>query len=172
MPEDKPTTSLPAPIETPLPPREVIDRLRAMSKKGKLPGFSTEGHEAESGGAATCAVAAFGKPFDRDLVVRAEPAGEGSRVSFSFVWRRKLPGAFLAMLVLSVWPGVHLTDSLLNTWFRSYPNEFWVTCAWYLPLTIIPAPFAWKGAITKSERTTAEHAHETREKLAAVLGGS
>ncbi|GJM18406.1 MAG: hypothetical protein DHS20C14_06190 [Phycisphaeraceae bacterium] len=173
MPDTQPDTT-PAPdptpgvgdplpeVAAPLAPPAVLDTLERLSKRGKLAGFRRID-------ARTFGATAYGNPFDRELVGTADAAGEGSRVGFALAWKRKLPGVFLATLVLSAWPGVHLMDSLMNTWFGWYPNAFWVTCAWYLPLTVLPAPWAWSVAMKRSRRSSDEHAREQIEKIRAAL---
>lgn len=158
---DEPAPAQPGPlpeIPTGLGASAVLGRLERLAKRGKLAGFRRI--DGRSFG-----VTAYGSPFDRELV---GAVGEG-RVAFALAWKRALPGVFLAALVVSVWPGVHLMDSLMNTWFGWYPNAFWVTCAWYLPVTALPAPWAWHAAMKRSRVSSAHHARETVEKIRGAL---
>ncbi len=146
-------------IDTALDAGAVIDRLETLAKRGKLAGFRRVN-------GASFGVSAFGTPFDREMIGTVD----AGRVVFDLVWKRAMPTAFLVTLVVSVWPGVHLMDSLMNTWFGWYPNAFWVTCAWYIPLTALPAPWAWKVAMKRSRAGSDEHARETIDKIRDALG--
>ncbi len=152
------TDQLPA-IDTALDAGAVLERLEKLAKRGKLAGFRRLSDR-------SFGVSAFGSPFDREMVGTVE----SGRVSFELVWKRAMPAAFLVTLIVSVWPGVHLMDSLMNTWFGWYPNAFWVTCAWYIPLTALPAPWAWKVAMNRSRAGSDEHARETIDKIRDALG--
>lgn len=147
-------------IVTPLGDADILERVRALSRAGRLPGLRTGG---PSG--VLFRVDAFGWVFDYDLVgVRA-----GSEVRFGLEVQRLWPSLFILVCVLSVFPGVWLTDSMLSTYFSWYPREFWKTCAWYLPLTILPMPWAWSTAMKRSRLAADASARETIEKLRAAL---
>ena len=152
-------------IETRSAPAEVIEALTGMSKRGKLAGF-------EKRSATSAVAAAHGTPFDSDLLIEAHEREGGCRVAFEVRLRRRMPWIFVVVLVLAVWPGLPLTDSFLLGfgWYErlmSGPVETWM---WYLPLTIIPAPFAVRSAIRKSRVSAREHALETIERIRATLG--
>lgn len=86
--------------------------------------------------------------------------------------KRLLPGAFLAVLVLTVWPGVWLTHSLLRTYFPGYgsPDALWSpTWWWYIPLTALSVPLGMRSAMGKSRRTGAAEAGKLVEKIRAIL---
>lgn len=164
--------SFPCAIDAPHPPGKAIDLLEALAKRGKLPGF-------ERTGDGTCRVSAHGTPFDRDVEIAATTRGDGSRVELSLAWRRQAPAIYAAVLLLAIWPGVVLTDSFLSGfgWYNAIaratgPVEPWFTWAWYLPLTVLPAPFMFRGALRKSAESSAEHAGEQAQKIRAALSGS
>ena len=139
-------------------PERVIALLEAKSQQGKLPGF----HRVD---AATFRVGIFGAPYDRDLIGAVAPTPEGATIRFTSRLRRKMPWLVVIVTIISFWPGVVLTDSLLSTWFPSwYPKQFWITCAWYLPLCALTIPALWKQ-FKNSERASEEHLHETMAKL-------
>jgi hypothetical protein len=125
-------------LRTRLSRSDVVARMRALSKAGKLPGFvETRG----GGDGELFRVAAFATPFDRELIVRADRESEAET---TLRWRLrvlpKLPIIMLVVSVLSVWPGVWLTDSMIRTYFPSYDFN---TNLWYIPLTL--ASLAWYG---------------------------
>ncbi|MEO1511547.1 MAG: hypothetical protein AAFU70_05700 [Planctomycetota bacterium] len=168
MAEDAPAAGFSETIETELGPGEVRERLRTLSRRGKLPGFEPKG----DGGRST----AFGAPFDSSLVIGVEETGAGARVALSLERRLRLPLVFGAVFVLAIWPGEPLTDSLLKTYFESYDRwtQEWLggwfgTWMWYYPLTVPFLPPMFLGMLKKSRLAAAEHARELGERIRAVL---
>lgn len=153
--------SLPT-IKTDLGSDSVKERLSNMSKRGKLPGFQPD----EPAG--LCSVAAHGTPFDSKLVVQHQPG----TVRFDCQMLPMMPRVFLLLLIITIWPGLPLTDGFLVSfdWYNNLMNSIGIeTWHWYLPLTVLPAPFAYRGAIKKSRASAYQSAIETIEKLQAVL---
>lgn len=152
-------------IETTLDPSGVVDALKTMSKRGKLAGFQVGG---ESGSAV---VDAHGTPFDSDLVILSASNGDQTQVSFQLIMRRKMPILFALILVVTIWPGLPLTESFMLSfgWYERLLGDSIQTWMWYLPLTMIPAPFAWRTAILKSKKSANQHAQETIERIRSVL---
>ncbi|MEO0512649.1 MAG: hypothetical protein AAF108_07100 [Planctomycetota bacterium] len=153
-------------IVTTRDPERVIDLLRKLSKRGKLPGFETE-----------CPglfrVAAFGAPFDHHLTCYASAAEEGTELRFVLERQKRLPLIFAATLVFTVWPGVYLTDSFLSTIWEAYGRWTldmpWLTYAWYLPITAGPIPWMWGGWSKKSRAAADEHGREQVDKIRKAL---
>jgi hypothetical protein len=152
-------------IETTLDPSGVVDALKVMSKRGKLAGFRAG---QESGSAV---VDAHGTPFDSDLIVRSESEGGHTRVAFQVMMRRKMPIVFALILVVTIWPGLPLTESFMLGfgWYERLMGDSIQTWMWYLPLTVLPAPFAWRSAIQKSKKSAHQHALETIERIRATI---
>lgn len=146
-------------IETTLDAAECTRRAERLSKRGKLPGYQPDP------GLFSCA--AFGAPFDYRLVAEHT----GGRLTFRAERLTKLPAIYAIVLAVTVWPGVVFTDSLLNTWFGWYPNPWWFTWAWYIPLTLIPIPWIWRSVSRKSKASALGHAYEQLERLAAAMDG-
>ncbi len=158
-----PDTSLPR-LTTDLTPDEVIARLRKRSQQGKLPGF-------EHRGGHVFRVLAFGQPYDKELIGSVSQCPErerGSSVRLSSRLLRKLPFIVALVMILSSWPGVWVTHSLLITYFESYPQKMWITCAWYIPLCVVALPALWKQ-YTRSVAEADKHAQETAEAIARVI---
>lgn len=161
-PQGRPGDPLPS-LAVGMPPEAVIAKLDHMARRGRLPGF-------ERTGPSTFEAAAFGAPFDRTLVGRAVDAGAGtSRVDLTTRLQWKAPLIMIAAIAFTIWPGVWLTDSLMATYFRWYPTEFWVTAAWYLPLTVLPLPWIGVRIWRKSEREARASAEKAIEKIAAEV---
>lgn len=139
----------------------VVRRMRALSQRGKLPGFE----ETADGFLAL----AYGWVFDYDLRYAVVEGPGGSTLTPSLVRKRRMPAIVIALLVFSIWPGVWITDSMLATYFSWYPREFWKTCVWYLPLTVLPMPWVWKTATGRSRLLAEESARELAERVAAEL---
>jgi len=151
-------------LTCPVAPDEVQKRLHARAARGKLAGY-------ERVSASEFRIAAFGAPYDKRLIGRITPdpgQNAGSRVDFEVVWLKKLPAIMAVVVVLMFWPGVWLTDSLIKTYFTSYPQNGWLTAAWYLPLCALALPVLWKQW-KGSGAAADEHARETVEALRGVL---
>ncbi len=149
-------------ISTNLSVEEITDRLVKLSKRGKLAGY--DGACADG----LASVAAHGTPFDSQLILHHHD-GE---VSFELKLIALMPRVFAALLIVTIWPGLPLTEGFLDSfvWYSDFvANTGIKTWYWYLPLTILPAPFAFRGAIKKSKQTAYESAIETIEKLDKVL---
>jgi hypothetical protein len=143
---------------------EIVSKLDAAARRGKLPGF----HKGE--GDVLFRLTDFGTPFESILEARTTPSGSGSVVRFVPRLKPTMPWIFVVTMIVSIWPGVWLTDSMLRTYFASYPVGFWVTCIWYLPLTIIPTPFAILQAIRKSRASAHAEALSLIEKIRTLIG--
>jgi len=135
---------------------EILTRAETLSRRGKLPGFA----RTPGGFVAT----AFGEPFD--FALHADVSN--GRVRFGTSAKRLLPAIGLVVTALTVWPGVWLTDSLLRTYFPGYDYATWM---WYLPLTIVPLPWAIRGLWRKSKAAAGASAHELIERLRAAMDG-
>lgn len=158
---DQPTSGLPAPLSISADKLSIVRRMRALSQRGKLPGFeeTADGFKA----------LAYGWIFDFDLAYRIDESPRGCSLTPALLLKRRMPAIVLAVLIFSVWPGVWITDSMLATYFSWYPHEFWKTCAWYLPLTIIPMPWVWKTAMTRSRLLAEESARELADRVQSEL---
>ena len=165
---DVPLTGAIAPppmVRAPLSPAEAIGRLDRASKQGKLPGFERRG---DTGFRALV----YGEPFDRAVLGSVRPGGDGCVIELQLRLLRKMPAISIALVVVSIWPGVWLTDSMIQTYFPGYPNSFWVTAAWYLPLTVIPLPWVLRKMWRKSEGVAREELDKTVGKIVRAVGGT
>ena len=136
------------------PASEVSKQLTQAGRRGKLPGFKGDG-----GG--RFRVDCDAVPFEYELSGEVREAGEGTAVVSVRVSRRPLmPWVFGVTLVLTVWPGVWLTDSLLGVYWSAYAGWSermpWLTYAWYLPITALPLPWLWRSLTRKSEAMARE----------------
>jgi hypothetical protein len=168
-----PATCEPAPTPAPGPPlptvttalsvQEAIERLDRASRRGRLPGFA---RLPDLQGASRFKCAAFGEPFDREVVGVIEAAAGSSIVTLSarLVW--KIPAILIGSTVLSIWPGLPIIDKLIPaSW------GWWETWTWYIPLCVLPLaflPLSWR----KSERAAWASAHKAARAIAAELGAS
>ncbi len=149
-------------IETRLSASEIRARLLALSKRGKLAGYNGDDPDG------IASVAAHGTPFDSKLVLRQE----GTTLSFVCKLLPTMPWVFAAVLVVTIWPGLPLTDGFLSSfqWYSGLMARIGIdTWAWYLPLTILPAPLAMRGALKKSRASAHQSALEAIEKIRATL---
>lgn len=142
---------------------EVSARAADLARKGKLPSH-TVGPEPYLFSATL-----FGQPLDFHLRARALEEQGRTIIEFSSSIQRKIPVAYWAVTLLSIWPGVTLTDSMLKTYFTSYTFSTWM---WYLPLTIIPAPWIWNRMLKTSRHAAAEHALELIQRLNVAFEGT
>lgn len=156
----------PVALRASLAPRAAIDACERLARAGKLPGFERDGELA-------CRSRVFGQPFDRNLfITAAEAANGGSVVRLRTELRRRVPVIFAIIGVATVWPGVWLTDSLIQTYFSAAQTWLIKTWMWYLPLAIIPLPFAARSMWRKSQAQAAEHFAELQERIAQAVGAS
>ena len=153
--------SLPT-IQTELSSDEIRARLHTLSKRGKLPGFEKNPSDA------ICAVAAHGAPFDSRLLL----AIKDGQLRFECRLLPMMPRIFAILLIVAVWPGLPLTDTFLSSfdWYNAMLSSIGIkTWHWYLPLTVLPTPFAFRGALMKSRSSAQESAMEQIEKIRSVL---
>ena len=91
-------------------------------------------------------------------------------LAFSLVLRRKIPAIFGVVLLLSIWPGMPMTDSMLRTWSTWYDSlPSWATQAWYVPLMVLPLPWMWLSWVRSSRRAANEQAKVQLETITTVL---
>jgi hypothetical protein len=141
-----PLPSLPALICN-LTPDEVYTRLDVAARRGRMAGFQREPAPA------LFSVEAFAAPFEHKLIATA--SGSPTQLTFHTKPLLKMRWIYAAVIILSVWPGIWLTHSMIVSWFPTwYPAAEWVTWAWYLPLLIIPLlwliPKQWKKCRVES----------------------
>jgi hypothetical protein len=146
-------------LPTDLSGAEVVARLEALSKKGKLAGFERDGTAAS--------FAAHGTPFDG----RVEVAVADGHAAFSLRMGRKAPTIFAVALLVSIWPGLPITDGFLQSmlWYERLTAGWFDTWMWYIPLCALPAPLAFRSALRKSRDSATKHARETTDRLRPVL---
>lgn len=157
-------TSLPE-ITAPLGPAVIMQRLTTASRRGRLAGFQSEKPPG------LFSVEAFAAPFEHKLVATAAPTSAGTTLTFRTHVLPKVPAIFIVAIIISIWPGVWMTHSMLVTWFSWYSPKEWVTWAWYIPLTVVPLPWY----LLKSWRTSRAMAHADGlaqiERIRAELAG-
>lgn len=143
--------------------QQVLKILSTMSKKGKLAGFVLD----QSKGNTHAIVDAHGNPFDSDLIIECSDQDSGCEIRFTRTMRKKLPIIFAVILVVTVWPGLPLTDSfMLNFgWYERLMGSRFETWMWYLPITVLPIPFVWRSTMKRSEDSAHGHALETIERI-------
>ena len=154
-------------LRAPIHKDDAIWKLEVMSRRGRLPGFKRT-----LGG---FSVAAHGTPFDKTLHLISADAGDGSEFKPELQFDRKMPAITLAIFIVTVWPGVMLTDSFLRMhlgFYERWTTQGLVTWWWYVPLTIISLVMAWFSAIKKSTHTAASAANEAMQKIAAEIDGT
>ena len=152
-------------VRSPLAPGAVVDRLQRTSQQGKLPGFIRE-----RSGSDGFEVTALGTHFDHRVRCAVGQTNEGSVIHGrgERPWR---PIAVVwAIVILTLWPGVWITHSMLVTWFGWYRLELWGTAAWYVPLTLLAIPAVLKVQ-RASDVASWAHAHETLDLIARVCDG-
>lgn len=145
---------------------EAVASLEAAARRGKMPGF----HRAESkhGAGVAFVVTDFGTPFESVLVARSNVVGVGCELRFETRLKPLMPWVFAIALILTVWPGVWLTDSMLKTYFTGYT---WATWMWYLPLTVPFLPPAMWAAIKRSRTSARAEVLAMIETIGTALGG-
>lgn len=148
-------------IRSPLAPAAAFERLATASKRGRLAGFE-RGSQPN-----TFSAAIFSEPMDHILLARIEASPDGgSEIRSTAKMLKKMPIIFAATLILTIWPGVYLTDVMI-------PGEWgWIdTWIWYLPLTVLPTPWIWMTLMKKSRKGASLYLHELLTKIAAETSG-
>lgn len=168
-----PLTPLPA-LLVPLSAEQTLAALETLARRGKLPGFHARGSSADAA-APLFVIDAFGAPFDGVLSAQVPqtPAPNATlRLEFTVKLKPLWPAVFVLSLLLAIWPGVVLTESLLASFF---PHTAWTwqyTWWWYMPLSILGTPFAIKQAFSTSRLAARASAHESVAQLASGLGAT
>lgn len=147
-----------------LPAQAILERLETFARQGKLPEFAV----LPEGKATGFSTLACGSPYDRVLEGFITNAGQDSLISFRTRLKLKAPAIVLATLVLTIWPGLWLTDTMLGmywTWYANHVETWW----WYIPLTVLSLPVLWKQ-FRASEAAAHADALATVRKIAGVLG--
>lgn len=161
-------------IRTPLSAQAVLERMTTASRRGRMPGYEALGGADAAGGEGDLfLVAAHGKPFDADLIVRYERAGAaggGGLLNFRLKMHWRLRAIFIALLLLTIWPGAYFMDELVAIYLRGLWRP-WVTYWWYLPITILPLPWIWRGVMKRARASTQNSAREAIAKVAAEVSG-
>lgn len=155
--------ALPEGLVVSLSREDVVSRLETLSRRGKLPEFET------GRGEVLFSVQAHGSPFDHRLEAFARPRGDVLHIELRLRMLPRLPLIFGLVTALTVWPGVWLTDSMLRTYFSWYDFRTWM---WYLPLSILPLPWAIRGMLRRSREAALESARETVAIIVPALGAS
>lgn len=155
----------PPPIFAPMFPSEAIRRLDRASKRGNLPGFERRGES-------QFRALVYGEPFDREMLGDVRAEGDGCVIDCRLRLLKRMPTIAIALIVVSIWPGVWLTDSMIQTYFPGYPNAFWVTAVWYLPLTVVPLPWMLRSMWRKSEGIAREELVKTVGRIVRAVDGT
>lgn len=149
---------------SPLAASDALTRLASASKMGRLPGFS------RSPGGEGFRVAVLAGIFDHDLRATMTPESGATRIAFELLLRPRLPIIMIAIIVLSVWPGLPLTDTMLRMYFPAYHQWGIETWWWYMPLLVISIPPLWMQ-FRRSQREARAEARTQIDQLAKLLDG-
>lgn len=136
----------------------ITRRLEALAKRGELAGYAKV-----QGG---WEFAAFGAMID--VRMRMVREGEGVLACRARLERKPI-WVLVATTAIAVWPGSWLTDSMLRSYFSSYD---WNTYAWYIPLTILPVPWALWKVVRSSRRAAWAHFQEVLPRVVAAVDGT
>jgi hypothetical protein len=156
-------------------PERIIETLDKAARRGKLAGFRVLGPG--EGGLFT--VEAWGTPFEGELIASVEGGPEArdagaanafTRLAFRTRMLPRWPWVFGVVLVLSVWPGVVLTQSVLSMMVPGWGWLWRTTWYWYLPLSIVGGVWGWVVAMKRSRVTMAASGREMAGKIAGLLG--
>lgn len=166
---DNPAAKLPT-LSTTLDPGKVVDQVDALARSGKLPEFE------RGATVGTFSCVAFGNPFDYALFGTAEPqpSGSGSTIRFDLKMSQKLPLIFAIVIIISIWPGLPLTHSLLVSYidpgYMNLLNRFHLsTWMWYIPLTVLPLLWMIPKQLRQSREAALASAAESIEIIAESL---
>lgn len=154
-------THLPS-VRTDLAPQQILRKLDAAARRGKLGGFTPGESGTGVGPAPLFTVRDIGTPFDGEVAATFA----GGELAFTTRLYRRLPAIFAAILIVSVWPGVWLMESLMNVYWPSAGAYTWW---WYVPLTVLTGPPAYLAAMKKSRGALHEDAVKVIESVEKAL---
>ncbi len=151
----------------------MLEAFAKRARRGKLAEFRA-GALGQHGG--DFSVEAAGNPFDHRLIGTFDGDAQNTTITLRLIRLKMMPAIFAAVIIVSVWPGVWLTDSMLVTYFAWYSNWTqsmpWLTYAWYLPMSVLPLPWVWRGIVRKSRTEAVESAREMIEAITQTVDGT
>jgi hypothetical protein len=160
-------------ITTQLSPVEVVNTLDAAARRGKVPGFHKGPPKSAPKRTGTPDIAFhitdFGTPCESILHAYTQPRGGGCEIFFSLHLKPTVPWIFTIVSILTVWPGIWLTDSMISAYFPSYATLPVKTWMWYLPLTIPFVPLGTWQIVRKSRTTALAEALELITKMQKLV---
>lgn len=146
-------------IPTNLDLSEILARLDTAARRGRLPGFDPHSSQGRVGG---FEIRDFGHPFESALLASLA----GPELCFTLRLLPRLPIIFSVILILTVWPGVWLTESFL----ARLGGSFWKwTWHWYIPLTVLSGLWAMHSSLKKSQASARAEAPTLIAKVAAEI---
>lgn len=162
-----PAKAPPLKLRSPLAPNDLRDALTQAGRRGKLHGYEPTGPD-------NFRLDCDAVPFEYELRGSVQPEGEGSLITLRARRRPLMPTVFAATLIFTVWPGVWLTDSLIDVYWSTYArwgeSMPWLTYAWYLPITALPLPWLWRSLTRKSAAMAGESVRDAIGAVRAVAG--
>ncbi len=147
-------------LRSSLPPEQALNALVKLSRKGKLAGFDQLDN-------LTFRLQIFGNPYDHAMIGRITPADSGSSIELTTRLLRKLPTIMIVVFVLATWPGVWLTQSMMDIYFPGTLVAKYTTIV-YIALMVLSIPALWKQ-FTKSQTAAREHTQEVTERIRTTL---
>jgi hypothetical protein len=148
-----------------MPTDKVVAKLDEAARRGRLAGFEL----GDNG--ILFKTSAFGHPFEGELEARAGGStADTTRLQFSTRMKMKLFWIVVVVLVVSIWPGAPITKSLLASLIPSWPWLWQTTYWWYLPLSILGAPWTIWSYLKRSRKEIAVSAVEMAGKVQKELG--
>lgn len=147
------------------PSDRIVQKLGEAAKRGRMAGF------ARGEGDVLFKTSAFSAPFDGELDARTGSVQSGgTELRFTPRLKKPLIWVYIAVLLVSIWPGLPITQSLLASMVPSWHWLWSTTAYWYLPLSVIGAPWALWSALKKSKTELAVSAWEMVGKIEKELG--
>lgn len=148
-------------LTTTLSSAEIREKLDVAARKGRMPGLELQSQ------AGIFEIREFGQPFESTLTATAAAGVDGFQtIEFQSKIRPMFPTVFAVMLVVSIWPGIYLVDSMVRHYFSWYDIPTWW---WYLPLTVPTSPWAFWSAVKKSRASASVEARRLIERVATEL---
>jgi hypothetical protein len=154
-------------VSTSLSAADALEALDQAARRGRLAGFARGSNDA---GRPIFSVTDFGTPFESVLEARGvEGPGPGSTLQVRSRVKPVLPAITLVILLLTVWPGVWLTDSMIRTYWTGYKFQTWM---WYIPLTLPFVPWVMHSALKRSRASARVEVEAIVARIREVLHDS
>lgn len=170
-------------VLSPLTGEAIVAACNKAARRGELPGFAplaaagaarlTKATGPGSDGDPLFTAEADSQPFDATILATALGAGgaPGTTVRLSVSLNRKMPLIYWIVLIVSVWPGVIVTETAIKMIVPGWRWLWETTWYWYLPLSIVSIPMVLIPSYRKSKASARASLQKEGVRIAKIISG-